>query len=680
MPAQPKAGRRKSTAPKQEFDRALLLSLYEKMVLLRRFETARPGRLPQGRDARLLPPLYRRGGDRGRRLRPSARQRLDHLDPSRPRPCARQGHGPEDPDGRALRQARRLLRRARRHHASLRPLGRPVRHQRHRRGRHRPRGRRRHQRPHARPRRHRRRLLRRRRDQPWRLPRGGRISPASRRRRWCSSARTTSTPPRRRLPRRRSTPRSPPRPPPTAFPASPSTATTCSRSSRSTREAVARARRGDGPTLIEAKTYRTVGHHEGDPVVGTYRTQDEVDALAASAIRSRSSARRLVEEFGIGRAPTSTRSTREIEADRAGSARIRPQRARARPGDGRPACLCRAAQPGRRAASGRGRRRRSSRAGSTRCATASPRKCGAIPHILYFGEGTGERGGTFAHTKNLFQEFGGDRMVDTPISEQGFTGAALGASATGARTIADLMFADFLFEAGGQIVLQAAKLRYMSNGQMNAPMVIRVGMGAVRSAGPHHSGTYHPVWAHVPGPDRLRAVEPGRRQGADEDGAARRRSGDDAGAEGAVRHQGRGAGRRASRALRRRAHRARAAATSPSPPPASSSARRWRRPRRWRREGIEAEVIDLRTIMPLDVATVADSVAKTHRLLVVDEAWAMCGVGAELAQAMNETRLRRSRRAGRPPAHRRDDAIRWRRRSNAPCWSTPTRSSPPRAG
>src|SRR5262249_1472394 len=59
--------------------------------------------------------------------------------------------------------------------------------------------------------------------------------------------------------------------------------------------------------------------------------------------------------------------------------------------------------------------------------------------------------------------------------------------------------ADFLFEAGGQIALQAAKLRYMSNGQMAAPMVIRVGAGAVRSAGPHHSGSYHPAWAHIPG-------------------------------------------------------------------------------------------------------------------------------------------------------------------------------------
>ena len=123
----------------------------------------------------------------------------------------------------------------------------------------------------------------------------------------------------------------------------------------------------------------------------------------------------------------------------------------------------------------------------------------ADPAILYFGEGTGERGGTFAHTKDLWAEFGPERMVDTPISEQGFTAAAVGASATGARTVADLMFADFLFETAGQIILQAAKLRYMSNGQMSAPMVVRVGAGALRSAGPHHSGIYHPVFAHMPG-------------------------------------------------------------------------------------------------------------------------------------------------------------------------------------
>jgi pyruvate/2-oxoglutarate/acetoin dehydrogenase E1 component len=90
-------------------------------------------------------------------------------------------------------------------------------------------------------------------------------------------------------------------------------------------------------------------------------------------------------------------------------------------------------------------------------------------------------------------------MIDTPISEQGFTAAAIGASAIGARTVSDVMFADFAFEAAGQIMLQGAKLRYMSNGGMSAPFVLRAAMGALRSSGPHHSGSYHPIFAQMPG-------------------------------------------------------------------------------------------------------------------------------------------------------------------------------------
>ena len=121
------------------------------------------------------------------------------------------------------------------------------------------------------------------------------------------------------------------------------------------------------------------------------------------------------------------------------------------------------------------------------------------PHIIYMGEGTGERGGSFAHTKNLWHEFGGDRMIDTPISELGFTGAAAGASASGCRAVADVMFADFMFEAASQIIEQAAKLRYMSNGQVSVPMVVRAAWGTIKNTGPHHSGSYHPIWAHCPG-------------------------------------------------------------------------------------------------------------------------------------------------------------------------------------
>ena len=212
------------------------------------------------------------------------------------------------------------------------------------------------------------------------------------------------------------------------------------------------ARAATGPTLIEAKTYRTVGHHEGDPVTGIYRTQDEVDAWAKRCPVATFQTR-MIEDYAIvtGREldeiePRSTRPSRRRSTTRAArrSPIPRPTRFTSSPiRINPPEALAR-----RRPRTGRASRR----AGSTRCATASPRRCGATRTSIYFGEGTGERGGTFAHTKNLYQEFGADRMVDTPISELGFTGAALGASATGVRCIADLMFADFLFEAAGQIV------------------------------------------------------------------------------------------------------------------------------------------------------------------------------------------------------------------------------------
>lgn len=398
-------------------------------------------------------------------------------------------------------------------------------------------------------------------------------------------------------------------------------------------EAVDRARRGDGPTLIEAKTYRTVGHHEGDPVTGAYRTQAEVDEWVERdpIVNFR---KKLLEDFeaaAAGELDAVDERIDKLVQEALEFARNSPEpdlstafhHVFAEPINPPDALNAKPASGGKV----------TGWLDAVRDGIAEEMRRNEA--ILYFGEGTGERGGTFAHTKNLWQEFGAERMVDTPISEQGFTGAAVGASATGARTIADLMFADFMFEAAGQIVLQAAKLRYMSNNQMNAPMVVRVGAGAVRSAGPHHSGAYHPVWAHVPGlivclpstpadakglmKTALRASDPvmmlemkalfaTKGEVPDGDhlvpfGVARiARSGKDLTIVSA------------GQLMHRSLEAAEALAA----------------------QEIDCEVIDLRTIVPLDVKTVAESVAKTHRLLIVDEGWAMCGVGAELGQAMNE--------------------------------------------
>jgi 2-oxoisovalerate dehydrogenase E1 component len=201
--------------------------------------------------------------------------------------------------------------------------------------------------------------------------------------------------------------------------------------------------------------------------------------------------------------------------------------------------------------------------------------------------------------------------------------------------VADLMMGDFLFEAGGQIVLQAAKLRYMSNGQVSVPMIVRAGMGAVKNAGPHHSGAYYPVWAHCPG---LIVVVPSNPADA--------------------------------KGLFKTALRAsdpvlflepKALLSSKGPVPVDEEYIPFGQAKvvrqgsdltivtcgQWVRRSLEAaeqlaaqgtscEVIDLRTIVPLDVETIVASVAKTGRLLVVDEAHAMCGIGAEIAAILME--------------------------------------------
>jgi 2-oxoisovalerate dehydrogenase E1 component len=399
------------------------------------------------------------------------------------------------------------------------------------------------------------------------------------------------------------------------------------------KEAAERARGGEGPTLIECKTYRTVGHHEGDPVVGTYRTQAEIDEWVKRDPVDMWR-RRLVEDFGVA----SKEELAEIDA------RIEKQiqealefaRASAEPS---PATVRQHVYatplnpPEATRPEATGETRNQGWLEAVRDGIAEEMR--ANPHIMYFGEGTGERGGSFAHTKGLWAEFGPHRMVDTPISEQGFTAAAIGASATGARTVSDLMFADFAFETAGQILLQAAKLRYMSNGQMSAPVVIRVGAGALRSSGPHHSGIYHPIFAQMPGLIVCVPSNPADAKGLMKTAL---RAGDPVimlepkalfaskGEVPVAEHYvpfGKARIARAGKDIT-------IVAAGQMVPRSLEAAEMLAA------AGVEAEVIDLRTIMPLDIEAIVRSVRKTHRALVVDEAWAMCGLGGEIAQSLNE--------------------------------------------
>lgn len=399
------------------------------------------------------------------------------------------------------------------------------------------------------------------------------------------------------------------------------------------RIATDRARSGGGPTLIECKTYRVVGHHEGDPVVGTYRTQEEIDAWVKrdpiEMFRNR-----IVRDYGIATEAELSAIERRIDsvvADALDFARKSPLPDPATLGlhvyadPINPPEATRARPPTKTREQGWLEAVRDGIAEEMR----------ANPAILYFGEGTGERGGSFAHTKGLWAEFGAHRMIDTPISEQGFTAAAIGASAIGARTVSDVMFADFAFEAAGQIMLQGAKLRYMSNGGMSAPFVLRAAMGALRSSGPHHSGSYHPIFAQMPG---LIVCLPSN--AADAKGlmkTALRAQDPVVFLEPKALYASRcevpegehyvpfGVARiaRAGRDIT-------IVATGQQVAQAELAAEALSG------EGIEAEIIDPRTIMPFDIDTVIESIRRTHRLLVVDEAWAMCGLGGEIAQAVNE--------------------------------------------
>lgn len=255
--------------------------------------------------------------------------------------------------------------------------------------------------------------------------------------------------------------------------------------------------------------------------------------------------------------------------------------------------------------------------------------------VIYIGEGTGERGGSFGQTLGLFQEFPG-RMIDVPISELGFTGMCVGAAASGCRPIADLMFSDFLAEAMSQIVNQAAKLRYMSNGQVSVPMVIWASIGALKSAGPHHSGSLYPWFMHVPGLKIVIPSNPADAKGLlaaairDDDPVLfmihkllLSKKGDVPDGEHVV-PIGKAAFVREGKDVTivttaLMTHLAVEAAEKLAP------------------HGVQCEIIDLRSVAPLDQETILQSLAKTGRLLVVDEAYGNCGLGAEVAARVMES-------------------------------------------
>ena len=250
--------------------------------------------------------------------------------------------------------------------------------------------------------------------------------------------------------------------------------------------------------------------------------------------------------------------------------------------------------------------------------------------VVLLGEDIGCYGGIFQVTKGLLEEFGPERVVDTPISEAGFVGACVGAALTGMRPIAEIMFIDFTTACMDMIFNQMAKMHYMFGGQGRVPMVLRVNVGAGRCAAAQHSQSFHSIFMHMPG---LYVAAPSTPYDAKglmlesirndnpvifvehkklyvEKGPVPEEYYTIPFGRADIKREGRDITIVATHAMVGRALKA-----------AEDLAK----------DGIEVEIVDLRTLTPLDKKTIFDSVKKTGRLLVADEDYKTCSVASEIA-------------------------------------------------
>ena len=254
-------------------------------------------------------------------------------------------------------------------------------------------------------------------------------------------------------------------------------------------------------------------------------------------------------------------------------------------------------------------------------------------NVILLGEDVGILGGNFKATVGLYEKYGEWRVKDTPISENSFTGLGLGAALTGLRPIVEIMFSDFLMLAGDQIVNQIAKIRYMSGGQAKVPLTIRTTLGGGRSSAAQHSQSLQAIVCHIPG---LKVVMPS--SASEAKGLLKTAIRDDNpviffehkmeynktyevpeeeytipfGVANILR-EGKditivGTSNQAFKALQAA--------------------------KELTKERIDAEIIDPRTLVPLDKDTIIKSVKKTGRLLIVDEGYERCGVAAEIAMSV----------------------------------------------
>ena len=263
--------------------------------------------------------------------------------------------------------------------------------------------------------------------------------------------------------------------------------------------------------------------------------------------------------------------------------------------------------------------------------TALSEELARDPAVFLLGEDIGAYGGAFGVTRGLLDRFGPERVIDTPISESSVVGAAIGAALAGSRPVVEIMFMDFITLAVDQLANQAAKLRYVLGPQARCPVVVRTPAGGGRCYGPTHSQSLEALFLHIPG---LRIAVPATP--ADARGLLKTAIRGDGpvlfvehktlyGEKGPVPLEEDAALPFGVARVAREGADLTIVAWSRMTVEAERAAAELAE------EEVAAEVIDLRTLSPLDMDTVAESVRKTHRLLIVEEGTRTGGAGAEIA-------------------------------------------------
>lgn len=254
--------------------------------------------------------------------------------------------------------------------------------------------------------------------------------------------------------------------------------------------------------------------------------------------------------------------------------------------------------------------------------------------IFVFGEGIGKRGGNFRTTFGLYDRFGPERLCDTPICERGFVGMACGAAMTGTRPVVDFMFLDFILDSLGELLNQVAKMQYMSSGRLKMPLLLRGCIGIGHSAATHHSTNGYPLFVHFPG---FRVVVPSNPHDAKGLLKQSLRVDDPVlflehksllGVKGPVPQEDFAIPFGQARIVK--------PGKAVTVVAVGIMVHKTLQALSQLGDDDSVELIDPRTLAPLDTATICESVRKTGRLLIADEAYAPCGMGAEIAMQVME--------------------------------------------